>query len=130
MIKSEDINSDIACSSLSGTNHHSSTDHLDHDVFLNETTCSGDDDTSNDSTFLSATGSSKDIYEDESINTSGSSTDIYEDEHFNPLTFTREGLSVLYTNADNLINKLDELRLRLSITNPDIVIITDSWLTI
>ena len=30
--KSEDINSDIACSSLSGTNRHSSTDHLDHDA--------------------------------------------------------------------------------------------------
>ena len=37
------------------------------------------------------------------ISRSGSSTDIYEDECYNPLTYIHEGLTFLYTNADNLI---------------------------
>ena len=50
---------------------------------------------------------------------------IYEDECYNPLTYIHEGLTFLYTNADNLINKMDELRARVVVTNPDIIIITE-----
>ena len=56
------------------------------------------------------------------ISRSGSSTDIYEDECYNPLTYIREGLTFLYTNADNLINKMDELRARVVVTNPNIIL--------
>ena len=61
------------------------------------------------------------------ISRSGSSTDIYEDECYNPLTYIHEGLSFLYTNADNLINKMDELRARVVVMNPDIIIITEVY---
>ena len=52
---------------------------------------------------------------------------IYEDECYNPLTYIHEGLTFLYTNADNLINKMDELRARVVVTNPDIIIITEVY---
>ena len=61
------------------------------------------------------------------ISRSGSSTDIYEDECYNPLAYIHEGLTFLYTNADNLINKMDELRARVVVTNPDIIIITEVY---
>lgn len=38
-----------------------------------------------------------------------------------------EGLSVYYTNADNLLSKLDELKVRIQIITPDILIITEIY---
>ena len=61
------------------------------------------------------------------ISRSDSSTDIYEDDCYNPLTYMHEGLTVLYTNADNLINKMDEVRARVVVTNPDIIIIIEVY---
>ena len=61
------------------------------------------------------------------ISRSGSSNDIYEDDCYNPLTYIHEGLTVLYTNADNLMNKMYELRARVVVTNPDIIIITEVY---
>ena len=37
----------------------------------------------------------------------------------------REGLSIYYTNADSVLNKLDELKVRIQIISPDILIITE-----
>ena len=36
-------------------------------------------------------------------------------------------LQFLYTNAQSLVNKIDEMRVIVAITNPDILIITETW---
>ena len=41
----------------------------------------------------------------------------------NPLTYIHEGLTFLYINADNLINKIDELSARVDV----IMIITEVY---
>ena len=43
------------------------------------------------------------------------------------LTYIHEGLTFLYINADNLINKMYELRTKVVVTNPDIIIITEVY---
>ena len=40
---------------------------------------------------------------------------------------TKEGLSFYYTNADNLLFKLDELKVRIQLVSPDILIITEIY---
>ena len=40
---------------------------------------------------------------------------------------TKEGLSLYYTNADNLLFKLDELKVRIQLVSPDILIITEIY---
>ena len=37
------------------------------------------------------------------------------------------GVVVLYTNARSIVNKMDELRAIVTIKNPDIVAITETW---
>lgn len=39
----------------------------------------------------------------------------------------KTGLSIYYTNADNLMNKIDELRIRSSAMNFDIVVVTEVY---
>ena len=39
----------------------------------------------------------------------------------------RSFLNVLYTNAQSLVNKIDEMRAIVAINNPDILIITETW---
>ena len=39
----------------------------------------------------------------------------------------KEGLSLYYTNADNLLFKLDELKVRIQLVSPDILIITEIY---
>ena len=36
-------------------------------------------------------------------------------------------LDILYTNAQSVVNKIEELRILTAIHNPDIVIVTESW---
>ena len=38
-----------------------------------------------------------------------------------------DGISVLYTNARSLVNKINELRVIAANKNPDIIIITETW---
>ena len=40
---------------------------------------------------------------------------------------TKEGLSLYYTNADNLLFTLDELKVRIQLMSPDILIITEIY---
>ena len=37
----------------------------------------------------------------------------------------QSSLNVLYTNAQRIVNKMDEMKAIVAITNPDILIITD-----
>ena len=39
----------------------------------------------------------------------------------------RSFLNVLYTNAQSIVNKIDEMRAIVAINNPDILIITETW---
>lgn len=39
----------------------------------------------------------------------------------------REGLSVFYTNADNLLNKIDELKVRLQLKSFDVLVVTEVY---
>ena len=39
----------------------------------------------------------------------------------------KEGLSLYYTNADNLLFKLDKLKVRIQLVSPDILIITEIY---
>ena len=38
-----------------------------------------------------------------------------------------KSLALLYTNAQSLVNKINELRIIVAINNPDIVVITETW---
>ena len=39
----------------------------------------------------------------------------------------KDGLSLYYTNADNLLFKLDELKVRIQLVSPDILTITEIY---
>ena len=54
-----------------------------------------------------------------------SCTEIYEEEWVSLLEFLHKGFSILYTNAESLVNKLDELGARTIVLNPDIIIISE-----
>ena len=56
-----------------------------------------------------------------------SKPDLYEDECCHSITYIHEGLTFLCTNADNFINKMHELRAKVVVTNPDIMIITEVY---
>ena len=81
------------------------------------------DSSESDSTFMSNNDSdlsqgNDSTFSDEEIN--GSDTNF----QFNRL---KDGLSLYYTNADNLLFKLDELKVRIQLVSPDILIITEIY---
>ena len=86
---------------------------------------SDDNDSSeSDSTFMSDSDSdlsqgNDDTFSVEEMN--GSDTNF----QFNKL---KDGLSLYYTNADNLLFKLDELKVRIQLVSPDILIITEIYI--
>ena len=77
--------------------------------------------TSNSDTFVSSI--------DESLTHDSDSDSIVHECLNDPSLFrgnhVKEGLSIYYTNADNLLNKFDELLTRVQLDSPDILIITE-----
>lgn len=55
-----------------------------------------------------------------------SSNDISGDNGFD-FTITKDGLSLYYTNADNLMNKIDELKARIHTISPDILVLVEVY---
>ena len=39
----------------------------------------------------------------------------------------KEGLQIFYTNADNLLNKLDDLKVRVQLNSFDIIVVTEVY---
>ena len=58
---------------------------------------------------------------------SDSSTVVFSDDEIDPMTVSMDGMSVFYTNADNLVNKIDELKVRVILKRPDIIVITEVY---
>ena len=69
--------------------------------------------------------------ENESMGSEEESTLSYDSVNENDINLqfkgSREGLSLYYTNADNLLFKLDELKVRIELISPDILIITEIY---
>lgn len=55
-----------------------------------------------------------------------SSNDISGDNGFD-FTITKDSLSLCYTNADNLMNKIDELKARIHTISPDILVLVEVY---
>ena len=58
---------------------------------------------------------------------SDSSTVVFSDDEIDPMTVSMDGMSIFYTNADNLVNKIDELKVRVILKRPDIIVITEVY---